>query len=590
MRSLLLLLGAALAAPPLAAQAAAPRDSERLVVTPRDSARLNRLARSEQNRFEYTRRHNLPWAWGGGSGTCDERIGRFCLTYGDDDEDPWEAPPEPEEIGRARGRLLERLDSVARAIPGDPWVSGQRVRYLVEARRFDDALAAARECRAAAWWCDALQGYAEHFSGRALAADSAFDASLGAMPEEVRKRWTDLSPILDGCAAGYYRRLRGEERARFESRFWRLADPFLTRPGNAIRSEHLSRNLMDDLQDRAKTTENIPWGSDLREILVRYGWPTGWERIRPPTPLSDSPGMVSHYAGTDQKLLPSCELLTGRKGVEEAEWDVDDPRARAGYAIPLADSLARWIYPLEHQVAVFRRGDSAVVVAAYSLPADSFPAGASIRAGLALEAPDDSGPTLATRDSAGLEDAIAARFASGPALLSLELLSEPTRRVARAREGISIPPRTADELAVSDLLLLRSTDALPDSLAAAIPQARGSDRVRPGEPVGVYWEVYGLSTERPDLLTMSLRLLDRRQGVVRRLAERIGLLHTSDPIRMQWKEPPAADGLAARAIILEVPEELRPGTYTLELTVAAPGREPQVATRAMRVGEEEMER
>jgi hypothetical protein len=587
MRTLSGLLLAGLAAPPVGAQAPTPRDSGRLALTPRDSARLNRMARSEQNRFEYTRRHNLPWAWGGGGGTCDERIGRFCLTYGDDDDDGWEAPPEPEDIARARGRLLERLDSAARAIPGDAWVSGQRVRYLVEARRFDEALAAARECRAAAWWCGALQGYAEHFSGRALAADSAFDASLGAMPQDVRKRWTDLSPILDGCAAGYYRRLRGEERARFEARFWRLADPFLTRPGNAIRSEHLARNLMDDLQDRAKSTENIPWGGDLRQILVRYGWPTGWERIRPPTPLSDSPGMVSHYAGTDQKLLPSCELLTGREGVEKAVWDVDDPRARAGYAIPLADSLARWIYPLDHQVAVFRRGDSAVVVAAYALPSDSFPAGASILAGLALEAPEDDRPTITTRDSAGLEDAIAARFRSGPALLSLELVSEPARRVARAREGLSIPPRAADGLAVSDLLLLRSTDDLPDSLGAAIPQARGSDRVRPGEPVGVYWEVYGLSTESPDLLTMSLRLLDRRQGVVRRLAERIGLLHTSDPIRMQWKEPPAADGLAPRAIILEVPAELRPGTYTLELTVEAPGREPRVATRTMHVGEVE---
>jgi hypothetical protein len=408
------------------------------------------------------------------------------------------------------------------------------------------------------------------------------------MPEEVRRHWTDLSMILDPCAEGYYKRLKGQERADFEARFWRLADPFLTRPGNAIRSEHFSRNLMDELQDRAKTTENIPWGGDLREILVRYGWPTGWERVRPPTPLMTEPqGMVSHYAGTDQKLLPPCELLTGRKPVDEAPWDVDDPHARAGYAIPMADSLARWIYPLDHQVAVFRRGDSAVVVAAYSLPADSVPAGAPIRAGLALTLPDGTGSALATRDSAGTVGALSARVGPGPTLLSLELLSDSARRVARLREGISIPPRAPDEMAVSDLLLLRSTESLPDSLAAAVEEARGSDRVRPGEKLGVYWEVYGLSTADARPLTMSLRLLDRRQGAVRRLAERIGLVHSSDPIRMQWKEPPAADGLAPRALILEVPAGLEAGTYTLELTVEAPGHAARMASREMTVEPEE---
>ncbi|HEX2203030.1 MAG TPA: hypothetical protein VHG91_07020, partial [Longimicrobium sp.] len=55
-----------------------------------------REARDAQADFERLRFRHLPWTSDRGGGDCDERIGRFCLTYGDprDDED-WTPPPEP---------------------------------------------------------------------------------------------------------------------------------------------------------------------------------------------------------------------------------------------------------------------------------------------------------------------------------------------------------------------------------------------------------------------------------------------------------------------------------------------------------------
>ena len=186
---------------PLGATMAAPGAAQELVsvvsVSREDSIRAHRAARTRQAAFERTRRHNLPWAWGGGSGECDERIGRFCLTYSDDDAEEWEPPDEAEVIVRSRERLLGELASAAAEIPGDRWVTGQRVRYLVEAQRYEEARAAAEACAAEAWWCDALRGYAAHYAGDAGAADSAFSSMLGAMPEETRAEWTDLSVILD---------------------------------------------------------------------------------------------------------------------------------------------------------------------------------------------------------------------------------------------------------------------------------------------------------------------------------------------------------------------------------------------------------
>ena len=47
--------------------------------------------------------------------------------------DGWEPDPEPEAVAAARGDLLHSLDSLAAILPGDRWIFGQRIRYLVEA-------------------------------------------------------------------------------------------------------------------------------------------------------------------------------------------------------------------------------------------------------------------------------------------------------------------------------------------------------------------------------------------------------------------------------------------------------------------------
>ncbi|HET8655427.1 MAG TPA: hypothetical protein VFL93_07910 [Longimicrobiaceae bacterium] len=576
---LVLLLPVALPAArtPLSAQAPPP-------LSARDSSRALHHAREEQARFERARRSHLPEVSGGDSGTCDEHVGRFCLTYTDEDDD-WRPPPEPAPVADARERLLGVLDSTAALIPGDDWVAGQRVRYLVEAHRFPDAVAAARDCRGTPWWCAALDGFALHHAGDAARADSAFSRMLGTMPADERHEWTDLSDILEGKALGRYRRLRGAARDDFAARFWRLADPFFSRPGNEVRSEHFSRNVLDQLQDRAKRPEVISWGGDLRELLLRYGWPIGWERLRQsPYATAEAPSLLTHYGDTEQYLLPPDEALAD-SGITHGAWDQDPLRARTGYDIPAGDSTLRWIYPLPHQLAVFRRGDSALVVAAYSLPADSFPAGARVDAGLALLADDDSAPLVSRSPGAALEGALTAEVPSEPLLLSLEIVSDSARRAARDREGLRIAPHRAGALAVSDLLLLRPGEPLPDSLAAAVADARGSAVVHPGESVGVYWEVYGLGEAGVRELTLSLRLGATGKGILRRIAERVGLARGGEPVRVKWKEPAAPGSYLPRALLIQVPGEMAPGDYRLELTVEPAGHAELTTARDVRVAE-----
>jgi hypothetical protein len=553
-------------------------------VSREDSIRVHRTARSRQAAFERTRRNHLPWGFGGGGSDCDERIGRFCLTYSDGDAEEWVPPAEDADVVEARERLLETLSAAAATLPGDRWIAGHLVRYLAEAERFPEARSAAEVCRAEEWWCEALRGYAAHQEGAVGAADSAFSRMLTRMPEETRREWTDLNTILETPVRRYYRRLAGEERADFEERFWALADPLLQTAGNDLRSEHFSRNLLVELQDRSESTENIPWGSDLREIMLRFGAPSGWERVRPsPGQLHGELSMITHYPESDIDLLPPPELLVEDFDPTAGIWDEEDRRARATYPLPRGSERLRWFDPFEHQAAVFQGLDSALLVVAYELSADSLAPDARIDAALSVLRAADESPSVERLNRAGPRAVLSLRTRAGPALVSAEALAAEERHAGRARFGLDIPRLVPGVLAASDLLVLELEDSLPETRAAALRLARGSLRVTRGERVGVYWEIYAPAMPWPESLQISLRLVDADAGWLRRLAERAGVVDQVQPIRLLWDESAGGEQTMPRSLSLLIPEEIDPGRYTLELTITARGREPLVERRTLQV-------
>ncbi|HEV2147237.1 MAG TPA: hypothetical protein VGR37_07525, partial [Longimicrobiaceae bacterium] len=520
---------------------------------------------------------HLPWTnHGVGPDRCDERIGRFCLWHGDDSGPEWVPPPEADAVREGRDVLIARLGEASTLYPGDEWVAGQRVRYLVEAGRTDEAAAAARECRGG-WWCTALEGFALHAAGRTTGADSAYGAALEAMPPEVRQEWTDLSPLLSDRDWRAFRRLK-EGMPDAEARFWWLADPFWAFPGNDLRTEHLSRNLVDRLQDRAKSAEGISWGSDLREILLRFGQPVGWERIRSNRPvlLQERASVVTHYAPRSWSFLPPVRFLDAPAEIGDDDWSLDDPDARAQYAPALAENVEE----LEHQVARFPRGDSVLVVAAFAMKADSVPPEAVTEAALVLATDHRTEPLIARETVRGARGVVSGTVAPGARIMSLETVSPQAKRAGRARYGLSLPA-PAGGVAVSDILLLQSPDPLPAELEEAIPQARGSTRVRAGESLGLFWEVSGLP-ERPDTVGVSVSLQRGSRGWGRRLAERLGLVGEDTPIHVQWDEETPGGPTLARTLVLAIPEAAA-GEYTLELSVVPREGEPATTRRRLQV-------
>jgi hypothetical protein len=234
-----------------------------------DSAATLRRARHAQHAFETFRRSHLP-VDPPGTGHCDERIGRFCYWY---DPAPLESPPEREWIAEERSRLLRELAVAHERQPGDDWLVGQRVRYLAEDAALDSAIAVARQCGGSRWWCDALEGFARHLARDFAGADSAFARALDGMPPERRCVWTDLSRVLEGGSDPYGPGACAGRREVADSIWW-LARPLYSRPGNDLRTEHYARHTMATLLERAESVEGTAWAWDMREIIVRYGFPT----------------------------------------------------------------------------------------------------------------------------------------------------------------------------------------------------------------------------------------------------------------------------------------------------------------------------
>ncbi len=138
-----------------------------------------------------------------------------------------------------RDMLLRTLASVEDRIPGDEWVVGQRLYYLLTVGKTTDALVAAGACRAEAAWCELLNGYVHERSGGADVAEVAFHNAERLLTPESRCEWLDIGTILPSEAAkSTYEALPCGSAARdaYEARFWWLSDPSWLVPGNDRRT------------------------------------------------------------------------------------------------------------------------------------------------------------------------------------------------------------------------------------------------------------------------------------------------------------------------------------------------------------------
>ena len=542
------------------------RDSARAPGALADPTATANAARNAQLQFEQFRRANLPESRssrGGGGGSCDEQVGRFCYWYDEKEPPP---PREPDRVREARKRLIAALDSAAAANPSNAWVAAQRVRYLVEDGRSTDAVAAAFACKADGWRCTTLVGFAYHEAGDYVRADSAYQTALRAMSARERCDWEDISLLLDEELLPKYRAQQCGDSARlaFERRVWWLARPLFSTRANDARTEHYARLTMVQMITEAPSAHEGGFDEDERELLLRYSWPRAWSRSGGGL-MSRGGGTVGHEPTPAYPYLPNAFVYDNPVNSDSLRWTTRPGVVHARYAPAYAMPLQR----LEHQSALFRRGDSALVVLAYDLRSDSALAHArDVQAALVLTQGEERDATIVhvPNKSRGV---ITAYSVWASMLMSAEVTSPTVGRSARARYGIRPPYAVGVRVSLSDLLLFEPYGSLPTTLTEVVPHAMQSLRVRGNKKVGFYWEAYGTNPAGEMMninVTVAPEVVDEPTKA-QRLKRALRVWKEAKPVSVQVQDVSArGQSVSPRSVEVDL-STLPPGPYLVELEI-----------------------
>jgi len=228
------------------------------------------------------------------------------------------------------------------------------------------------------------------------------------------------------------------------------------------------------------------------------------------------------------------------------------------------------------QLALFRRGDSVQVVAAYDLTTDTALVGPAAHTALVLQRDERETPLIS--QSTEKRGWYSLTMDSTPRLLSLETWNPDKKRGGRTRRGIWLAPRAPSSVSVSDVLLFDATSNPGTDLASILPAALGSLTVSGTNKLGLYWETYGIARQ-DSALPVSLTLSHVTSGL-RKFVESIGLGKQSTPMSIAWRETPALGGIATRSVVLDLSLIPR-GRYKLKLEMIPRAGPPVTSTRVI---------
>ncbi|MDP9202896.1 MAG: hypothetical protein M3P26_13335 [Gemmatimonadota bacterium] len=509
------------------------------------------------------------------TGTADHCliVGRFCEWHPNLKD--YVVPEEGNDIRRARAELLREFEKASATLPGDDWIVGQRVRYLVETRD-SAAIDVARSCRASKWWCEALLGLALHVDGNFAGADSAFSLALDDMPSLTRCYWTNLSPLLDDDIRGTYRKMVCAQREVVNARIWWVSDPLYMTPGNERRTEHFSRVMHTALQKDAVNTYGSSWGGDLAELILRFGWAEKWTQQPSPSMYAEvQPAITGHEREPGFHFFLTQRPPDSVAQIVDSLFDIYQFPPREQYSPAYTRAFVR----LDAQVARFRRSDSTRVVAAYDVSADTIFGRRKFVAVLIAMGDEAATPFRSEVAESPAKGVLTVLTPWKSQLIGVELLASDSAGAARWRSGFAEIPLDSGRISVSDLLFVDGGPSLPADLDDAIARAHGGTKFRRDTKIGLFWELYG-QTPADSALAISLTITPIDEGLLRRTFRALRIAPKLTPLNIRWQENGALGVLSARSVLLDL--SLVPaGKYAVKLEV---GNDPMaIASRIIQV-------
>jgi len=335
------------------------------------------------------------------------------------------------------------------------------------------------------------------------------------------------------------------------------------------------------MEQDSRTTMSDWWGGDDRQTLLRYGiaaWYTQGERPRGamggPPPIAGIHRVPAFNFFPDGRVFNSPDQLT------PDDWELDNVASRPTYAPIWAGSFQ----PLDgHQVALFRRGDSAFIVAAFDANDDaSF--GETRRAGAFAAVVDRGGvlqPFGTTIEKAGRSVVSTLVAPWRPMIISLEVLDSANRAAGRTRFAPKLP-LTGPRLSLSDLLLYAPRDSSPKLLTDVIPLALHGARAPLNRQVGIFWETYGVVSQ-DEMFDYALIVEPIDQGLLHRALVKLHVTDADRGLSLQWREAPSITGqIASRGVTVDL-SRLMPGHYRMRLMLTSGTDLPIVAERFIEI-------
>jgi GWxTD domain-containing protein len=364
-------------------------------------------------------------------------------------------------------------------------------------------------------------GLGLHRAGFDRDANAIFDTATALLSPEERLVFDDVSPLLTRRGRTVYSQLDSAGRATASTAFFASTDPLFLTEANERRLEHYSRLAWAELKYASPAMAIRGWQSERGTIWVRYGKP--WQSYQC---CYGGGGRMDYWSyGPNGPVFVFARQLTYRharhygysKAIEE-QLSVSAPQAYQPAVITAA-------YRLPFQLARFRGDDYDLTrVEIYAaVPVDSLgvDVGASLETGLFVFDRDYLNELLARRLTAVADQprmGLTYGFQMPVGLYSFGLEAREegpenlARPVGRARDTLAVPGFPEGQLSISDLLLADGLRALSER-----PRMREDLRIWPsrtlsfisGDPVHVYFEVYGLATDLDGLAQYRVELAVR---------------------------------------------------------------------------------
>ncbi|HSG81580.1 MAG TPA: GWxTD domain-containing protein, partial [Gemmatimonadota bacterium] len=436
-------------------------------------------------------------------------------------------------------------------------------------------------------------GLGLHEQGYEDQAEPYFVAAMELLPEGDRLVFNDISPLLGEAGRDVYYTVDSAGQAAVEHIFFTSADPLFLTSAEERRLEHYSRLAWAELQFGDPAMGRHGWDSERGEIWVRYGQP--WRQYQccyggSITDTGRPIGGRHEYWGYGPRgpLFVFRRQLTYRHArmTEVAKFVADEMRISSPQIY--RPNMITDVFDYPHQIARFRGSEPQFTsVEIYSgppvallgaLPGTTIETGAFLfdQAYNELWSRRLSVPVAATPPGLSYNIEVPAGKYYYGLETRRELDVQEARAVARVRDSLVVAGFPEGQLNVSDVLLADAIRVLNER-----PSKRDDLRIWPnrslhfrsGDPISVYFEVYGLEPDDQGLAQYRVDFAvedAESRNLVQRIASGITTLFSrggeQEP-EVSWERVVAVvDDRSIEYLTVELPN-LDEGSYAVRLRI-----------------------